>query len=913
MFADGRQIEQILINLAVNSRDAMPTGGRLVIETASTQLDAAAVAGYASLHPGSYVSVRVSDTGTGIPPEVIDRVFEPFFTTKDTGAGTGLGLATVYGIVTRAGGAVRVESQPGHGTTVTVLLPVTDPPADGGQPPAGEPRRDAGTVLLVEDEPAVREITRRVLDRGGYRVLTAASGHDALALASEAGQIDVLLTDVIMPNMVGQELADRIRAQWPGIRVLFMSGYPKDILSDQGVLEPGLSLIQKPFSAAALLTRLEEIALGREPWPAFAPSNSGGGREAVLSPKITDVRAHAGAPGDSARSQAEVTRGAPGAQEAATAIAATATGGAVPLAPVRRALGPALVALLLLLLVVSSALAVRAYVLYERAGSVASSVVGAGNRLLVGLLNAETGQRGYLLTGKPVYLQPYDVALSTVPADQRLLGSRVSAIPGGRRYFATLGDLVAAKMAELRRTIDLARDGDHAGALRIVDTNEGKHTMDRARRAIGDIQDAAARAGASRRLDLRNKLAASAVLAAVLAITGVGGLVILRRRQRQAERQVARTADLLKRTQEISKTGGWEYDVTSGRVTWTDEVYRIYGLGKTTGPLDPSAAAASYDTASAPVIDAAYKRLIADAEPFDLEARLIRPDGQRLWVHTRGRAEVKDGQVVRATGNLVDITDRKRAEAEVHQLNAELEERVATRTADLLQVNQDLEAFTYSLAHDLRSPLRASSGFSEALLEEYGDRLDDTGREYARRVVAADQRMAGLIDDLLNLAKASRGGLHLEMVDLSAEAADIAAELRRLDPQRRARFSIQTGVCATADRKLVRTVLQNLFDNAWKFTAARDETTIEFGRLTLEESPVCCYVRDNGVGFDPAYGGKIFEPFQRLHSGSEFPGNGIGLASVQRIIERHGGRTWAEGADGQGATVYFTLNPGHAR
>jgi signal transduction histidine kinase len=268
VFADPRQIEQVLISLAVNSRDAMPTGGRLAIETANAQLDAAAAAGQAGLHPGSYVSVRVSDTGTGIPPEVIDRVFEPFFTTKDTGAGTGLGLATVYGIITRAGGAVRVESPPGQGTTVTVLLPVTDSPAGAGQPPAAEPRRGAGTVLLVEDEPAAREMVRRVLDRGGYRVLTAASGRDALAMASETGQIDVLLTDVMMPNMTGSEVAGQIRARCPGVRVLFMSGYPEGILSDQGVLEPGVSLIQKPFAGPALLARLKELELCHPPWPA---------------------------------------------------------------------------------------------------------------------------------------------------------------------------------------------------------------------------------------------------------------------------------------------------------------------------------------------------------------------------------------------------------------------------------------------------------------------------------------------------------------------------------------------------------------------------------------------------------------------------------------------------------------------
>ena len=264
VFADPRQIEHVLINLAVNSRDAMPTGGRLTIETANRELAAAPAAGPVNLPPGNYISLQVSDTGTGIPDDVIDRVFEPFFSTKPTGEGTGLGLATVYGIITRAGGAVRVDSETGQGTTVTALLPSIEP-TEHAQRPAGEPDRGAGTaVLLVEDEPAVREMTRRVLDRGGYHVLTAASGPGAIAIAGQQSRIDVLLTDVIMPTMMGKEVADRVRALQPGVRVLFMSGYTHGALSAQGILEPGFSLIEKPFSAASLLTRLDEVLAQQE-------------------------------------------------------------------------------------------------------------------------------------------------------------------------------------------------------------------------------------------------------------------------------------------------------------------------------------------------------------------------------------------------------------------------------------------------------------------------------------------------------------------------------------------------------------------------------------------------------------------------------------------------------------------------
>lgn len=258
---------------------------------------------------------------------------------------------------------------------------------------------------------------------------------------------------------------------------------------------------------------------------------------------------------------------------------------------------------------------------------------------------------------------------------------------------------------------------------------------------------------------------------------------------------------------------------------------------------------------------------------------------------------------------LSDLTAQREAEAEVRVLTAELEARVKQRTAELERSNKNLQAFTYSVAHDLSTPLRGLSGFSEVLLEEYGEVLGETGRGYAERIQAASERMAAVIDDLLSLSHVSRADLNLVPVDLSAEAVAIADGLRSRDPGRRVSFAIQDGVWVTADRILIRAVLEHLIENAWKFTARRDDATIEFATTTDDEATVCCYVRDNGVGFDPAYVGKLFQPFQRLHTAGEFPdtGTGIGLVSVQRIIERHGGRTWAQGAVDGGATFYFTL------
>jgi PAS domain S-box-containing protein len=298
-----------------------------------------------------------------------------------------------------------------------------------------------------------------------------------------------------------------------------------------------------------------------------------------------------------------------------------------------------------------------------------------------------------------------------------------------------------------------------------------------------------------------------------------------------------------------------------------------------------------------------------EIDSYSMEKRDVRKDGGVVWVEAN-RAVVRDleGNPVLFVGAVRDITAQRQAEAEVRTLNADLEVRVEQRTTDLAQANKDLEAFGYSVSHDLRAPLRALSGYAEALLEEYSDDLGETGRGYAGRIQAASERMATLIDDLLQLARVSRRPMNLGPVDLSAEAAAVAGELQAAEPGRRIRITIQNGVRVTADRGLIRTVVQNLIENAWKFTARREDATIEFGSMAAEDAETCYFVRDNGAGFDPAHAAKLFQAFQRLHSDADFAGTGIGLASVLRIIERHGGRIWAEGAVDAGATFYFTLD-----
>jgi two-component system cell cycle sensor histidine kinase/response regulator CckA len=256
VLADPGQLEQVLVNLAVNARDAMPVGGRLTIDTATVTVDTESTAG---LDSGGYVRLRVSDTGMGMPPEVRDQAFDPFFTTKPSGEGTGLGLATVYGIIAQAGGTVQIYSEPGIGTTITILLPATEenphrdatPIADDDFPGHGQ------TILLVEDEPALRQVTDRILQRGGYTVLVAANGLEALRIIhTHAGEIPVLLTDVVMPGMLGKELGQHVTRLRPATRVLYMSGYAQPVLAGQGTLEPGVHLLEKPFTGTELLAAI---------------------------------------------------------------------------------------------------------------------------------------------------------------------------------------------------------------------------------------------------------------------------------------------------------------------------------------------------------------------------------------------------------------------------------------------------------------------------------------------------------------------------------------------------------------------------------------------------------------------------------------------------------------------------------
>lgn len=306
---------------------------------------------------------------------------------------------------------------------------------------------------------------------------------------------------------------------------------------------------------------------------------------------------------------------------------------------------------------------------------------------------------------------------------------------------------------------------------------------------------------------------------------------------------------------------------------------------------------------------AKFQEVLGGSKPVisHCELRLRTRDGQVRWIEGAFQQMIEaPGERPGLTGSLDDISSRKIAELTLRNLNQELETRVRLRTTELENSNRELEAFSYSVSHDLRAPLRAIDGFAHIIEEDYAERLDPAGRAYLARIRTASHRMAALIDDLIELARLTRQPLRREYVDVSEMVEQIVEELRAENPQQEVALHLTQGLSAHADRPLLRVVLENLLRNAWKFTVKAPHPQVTISAERVDDKLVYC-VADNGVGFDMAFADKLFRPFHRLHGSGEFSGSGIGLATVQRVIQRHGGRTWAEASPNSGAQFYFTL------
>ncbi len=355
-----------------------------------------------------------------------------------------------------------------------------------------------------------------------------------------------------------------------------------------------------------------------------------------------------------------------------------------------------------------------------------------------------------------------------------------------------------------------------------------------------------------------------------------------------AELATASSAELLKRTGALARVGGWEVDAETMAPYLSDEIYRICEMDAPTD-LALEKLAGFYAPEAQPAIRAAFMAALDQGAPWDLELPLVTARGRRIWVRTQGRALLQDGKVVRLVGALQDITEIKGIENK------------------LKFSNQELEAFSYSVSHDLRSPLNTIHGFSHLLAKQLGKHADEKAQHYLSRIQAGAVQMGQLIEGLLSLSQMLRMQLRSEPVDLSMLARNSLDARQAFEPERQVTLHIESGLMAHGDERLLRVVMENLLGNAWKFSAQRAQAEIKVGQTSDAAGEQVFFVRDNGAGFDMAYVDKLFEPFQRLHGVSEFPGTGIGLATVRRVIERHGGRIWAESSPGKGACFFFTL------
>jgi PAS domain S-box-containing protein len=588
----------------------------------------------------------------------------------------------------------------------------------------------------------------------------------------------------------------------------------------------------------------------------------------------------------------------------------------------------ALLVLALLLVAAAGALSYRSSVDVANAtvqGARTQQIAQQARLLLVLVTDAETGQRGYLLTGEAAYLEPYQRAVAALPAALARFQRLTQDDPEQVRRVASLRVLIDRKLAELDATVVARRTAGLEAALAVVRTGEGQGLMNDIRHQIAATVDEASRALAARQREVARstRRASDATIAGLLlavGVTVVAGLLIVagaRRREREqaalrAQRTRDEAAERLAAVIESSDDAIVAKDLNGVITAWNPAAERIFGyrvaeaVGRSITLIIPPDRWAEEDMVLGRI------RRGERVNHFDT-VRLTK-DGRAIDVSvTVSPVRGANGVVVGASKIARDVTERKRAEAELKEVYATLEERVIERTQQLAEINAELDAFGYTVSHDLRAPLRAMNGFASALLEDYGATLGAQGQDYARRIVDAAERLDQLIQDLLAYSRLSRGELHPEPLRLD----DVVAEaLRTLEPDIRARAAaIEVAKPlrdVVAHRETLRNALLNLVGNALKFVAPGVKPHIRLwseprdGRRRL-------WVEDNGIGIDPQYHGTIFRVFHRLHGIESYPGTGIGLAIVRRGVERMGGRVGVESSAGAGARFWIELvTPGGA-
>ncbi|HEY4743760.1 MAG TPA: CHASE3 domain-containing protein [Desulfuromonadaceae bacterium] len=542
--------------------------------------------------------------------------------------------------------------------------------------------------------------------------------------------------------------------------------------------------------------------------------------------------------------------------------------------------------------------------------------------VLTDLSDAETGQRGFLITGDQRYLEPYIAALGEIDKDLAALKELMADNPAQQERLTEIEAVVRERLAVFRANIERRKSKGFQAARAMILTGRGKKLMNQVRSRVAeaiavemDLLHERSALLAMKTTKVNHTLLAGAFLA--VALLGAVFTILMREiaRRGRVEKQLyvvleERTwanAELRQSEQRFAAfmrnlpAAAWMKDLHGRYVYANEEAERIFAipvsefLGKSDGEFLPPETASQFRKNDEQVLAQEGSRRTTE---------ILRQTNGIEHHHIVSKFPVPGagGQAAYVAGVAFDITERVRAGAEIERLNADL----ATRAAELEEANRELETFNYTVAHDLRQPLNIVGSYCQVIGALCGEKLDEQCREYLRETYEGTLRMNRLIEALLNFSRMARVELRRERVDLSAMARDVAEELKQAEPGRRVELQITGGVHIHGDANLLRVVLANLIGNAWKYTAMREEAKIEFGVMEVEGQSAC-FVRDNGAGFDMADAGKIFTPFQRLAGVEEYRGFGIGLATVERIIRRHGGRIWAEGELEKGATFFFTL------
>ncbi|HWZ26959.1 MAG TPA: CHASE3 domain-containing protein [Gemmatimonadales bacterium] len=531
------------------------------------------------------------------------------------------------------------------------------------------------------------------------------------------------------------------------------------------------------------------------------------------------------------------------------------------------------------------------------------------NRLLVHFQDAETGQRGFLLTGQEPYLRPFETGSALVRSDLDTLVQLTapdSAVAGRVR---TLTPAIEAKLSELSLTVSLRRSRGLDAALRVVLTDQGRLLMDSVRqiaRGIGAIENGRYTDAGALVQRTTTWVEASSVIGTLLAMgfLGLAGLVQRRdsQSQEEAERQLAEMSTELKDLYEQAPCGYHTLDLDGliVRMNQTECRWLGYQLDEVIGKKTVFDILVAEDRTRA---RERFQRLVGGDDIGTGEARFVRKDGTRLPVVVSSSV-VRDatGAPWRVRATMMDETAFRGAREQVDRLNAQLQRHVA----ELEDLNQELEKFSYSISHDLRAPLRAISGFARLLLQEHAANLDPEGARLLGVIRVNTERMGRLIDDLLSLSRFSRQPLVRTPMDMAALVSGVIVDRAAAQAPGGAEIVVANLPDADGDAALLKQVWERLIDNGVKFTEGIKAPRVEIG-ARADNGTTVYSVRDNGVGFDMQYAAKVFEVFQRLHPQSDYEGTGVGLAIVQRVIHRHGGRIWAESAPGQGATFFFTL------